>query len=94
MQKGRVFPATVVFIGPDDEKRLPEDWDFVVHVEFPANDLGPELPVNKPVIAIGCLQRLAVWAAGWKRQFPLVFYDEYGLANWLDTVTFGAIPAS
>ena len=91
IENGKSFPATIVFIGPDDDKRLPEEWDFVVHVEYPGSDLGPALPANKPIIVIGCLSRLAVWAAGWKWQFQVVFYDEYGLANWLDTVVASSL---
>ena len=87
---GKEFPAHFIFIGPDEDGLLDDhNCTFVEHVPYPdenksgSNGKDPS-QAGKPVIAIGCLQRICTWALSWKYQANLVFYDEFGLAQWLD----------
>ena len=89
--KQREVPCKIVYIGPDDDHLLPLGR-WVECVPFPKTDMGHDPKLHKkPVLIIGCLSRFCAYARFWRLNIMSMFYDEFGMANWLDLVLASSV---
>ena len=63
---GSDIPATIVFVGPDEQDILSDAPRGIFHVPFPRIDEKYSVPgtAGKPLLVVGCVERIATWAAG------------------------------